>query len=81
MGDVLFRAGDREYDFILIESGEVEIVREATPDAPEEVVARHGAGRFLGELNMLTGQRAYLTARVQPSRVGSTDSTRRASAG
>jgi thioredoxin reductase (NADPH) len=70
MGDVLFRAGDREYDFILIETGEVEIVREATPDAPEDVVARHGESRFVGELNMLTGQRAYLTARVsQPGRI------------
>lgn len=63
-GDVLFEVGDREYDFILIESGEVEIVRLETPDAPEDVVARHGAGRFVGELNMLTGQRSYLTARV-----------------
>jgi thioredoxin reductase (NADPH) len=64
VGDVLFHAGDREYDFILIDSGAVEIVRLKTPDAPEEVVAVHPAGRFLGELNMLTGQRAYLTGRV-----------------
>ena len=63
-GDVLYAAGDIGYDFILIESGEVEVVREATPDAPAEVVARHGAGRFLGELNMLTGQAVYLTGRV-----------------
>jgi thioredoxin reductase (NADPH) len=65
VGDVLFRAGDRDYDFVLIDSGEVEIVRAETPDAPEDVVARHGAGRFLGELNMLTGQSAYLTGRVR----------------
>ncbi len=64
VGDVLFTAGDTQYDLILIESGEVEIVRAATPDAPSSVVARHGAGRFVGELNMLTGQAAYLTARV-----------------
>jgi thioredoxin reductase (NADPH) len=69
-GDILFRAGDRAYDFILIESGEVEIVRAETPDAPADVVAVHGAGRFLGELNMLTGQTAYLTARVsKPGRI------------
>jgi thioredoxin reductase (NADPH) len=68
--DVLFKVGDRHYDFIFIESGEVEIVRVETPDAPEEVVARHPGGRFLGELNMLTGQTSYLTARVsQPGRV------------
>jgi thioredoxin reductase (NADPH) len=64
VGDLLFRAGDRDYDFVLVDSGEVEIVRGATPDAPEDVVARHGAGRFIGELNMLTGQTAYLSARV-----------------
>ncbi len=64
VGDRLFTAGDVQYDFDLIESGEIEIVRAATPDAPATVVARHGAGRFVGELNMLTGQAAYLTARV-----------------
>lgn len=63
-GDVLFTAGDPTYDFMLIESGDVEIIRAATPDAPEEVVAQHGPGRFLGELNMLTGQAVYLTARM-----------------
>jgi hypothetical protein len=31
---------------------------------PEAVTARHGPGRFLGELNLLTGQSPYLTARV-----------------
>src|SRR5882757_10023688 len=64
VGDVLYSAGDRDYDFFYLESAEVEIVRGATRDAPEEVVARHGAGRFLGELNLLTGQTVYLSARV-----------------
>jgi len=63
-GDVLYSAGDRDYDFFLIESGEVEIVRTARPDSPAQVVASHGSGRFLGELNLLTGQAAYLAARV-----------------
>jgi thioredoxin reductase (NADPH) len=31
----------------------------------EDVVTTHGAGRFIGELNLLTGQAAYLTARVR----------------
>jgi thioredoxin reductase (NADPH) len=64
VGEALFVAGDVDYDFIVIESGEVEVVRESTPDSPAQVVARHGEGRFLGELNMLTGQAVYLTARV-----------------
>ena len=69
-GAILFAAGDAQYDLIAIDSGEVEIIRQATPDTPAVVVARHGAGRFLGELNMLTGQSVYLTARVAaPARV------------
>jgi len=63
-GQVLYDAGDLTYDFVFIESGEVEIVRAATPGFPESVIVPHGAGRFLGELNMLTGQTVYLTARV-----------------
>jgi thioredoxin reductase (NADPH) len=66
-GTDLFKAGDREYDFIVIETGAVDIIRGETPDSPEQVVATHPAGRFLGELNMLTGQSAYLTARVRES--------------
>ena len=65
-GDVLYRAGDDGYDFFVVLEGEVEIVRRE-PDG-DVVVAAHGAGRFLGELNLLTGQRAYLTARVTPAR-------------
>jgi thioredoxin reductase (NADPH) len=34
------------------------------------VIARHGPGRFVGELNLLTGQRPFLSARVtEPGRV------------
>src|SRR3954454_3154865 len=64
VGDVLFAAGDRDYEFFFLESAEVDVVRGATPDAPAEVVAHHVSGRFLGELIMLTGQSSYLTAIV-----------------
>ncbi len=61
-GDVLFRAGDASYDFVVVLEGEVEVVR---PDPDGAVsLARHTAGRFVGELSLLTGQRPYLTARV-----------------
>ena len=63
-GDTLYRVGDRSYDLVLIDSGTIDIVREATRDSPEQIVAQHGAGRFLGELNLLTGQTVFLTARV-----------------
>ncbi|MCU1407728.1 MAG: cyclic nucleotide-regulated FAD-dependent pyridine nucleotide-disulfide oxidoreductase [Glaciihabitans sp.] len=70
IGEVIYRVGDVSYDLVVIEAGEIEVVREVTADAPEAVVAVHGAGRFLGELNMLTGQTVYLTARVtKPGRV------------
>lgn len=64
-GDLLYRAGDVDYDFFFIESGSVEILVPERPDQPSELITTHGAGRFLGELNMLTGQAAYLTARVK----------------
>jgi thioredoxin reductase (NADPH) len=64
LGDVVFRPGDVDYDLILVESGWIEIVSPGTGDEPESVVARYGPGGFLGELNFLTGQTAYLMARV-----------------
>lgn len=64
VGDTLFRVGDRSYDLVLIDSGAIDIVREATRDSPELIVAQHGPGRFVGELNLLTGQTVFLTARV-----------------
>jgi thioredoxin reductase (NADPH) len=67
-GDVLYRAGDPTPDFFVVLEGEVEIIRE--DDGAGVVVATHTANRFIGELNLLTGQRAYLTARVsKPGRV------------
>ncbi|WP_258046075.1 FAD-dependent oxidoreductase [Leifsonia shinshuensis] len=70
VGDSLFRAGDEELDFFVMESGRVDIVREATGTSPARVVAQWQAGEFLGELSMLTGQASLLTARiVEPSRV------------
>ncbi|MGA7132812.1 MAG: FAD-dependent oxidoreductase [Mycobacterium sp.] len=64
VGDVVFGPGDVDYDLILVESGWIEIVSPATGEEPESVVARYGPGGFLGELNFLTGQTAYLLARV-----------------
>jgi thioredoxin reductase (NADPH) len=62
VGDVLFRAGDESYDFFVVLDGAVDIVR---PDLEDEtLLTTHLPGRFSGELNMVTGQRAYVTARV-----------------
>src|SRR5436190_14807640 len=62
-GEVLFADGDKTYDFFVLLSGRVAIIQSAgTPK--ERVIGVHGEGRFLGELNLLSGEAVYLTARV-----------------
>lgn len=61
-GEYLYQAGDSSYDFFVIISGSIEII--IGSEGEERVIIRHGAGRFLGELNLLTGQRVYVSARV-----------------
>jgi thioredoxin reductase (NADPH) len=61
-GEYLFREGDTTYDFYVILSGAAEIVVGA--DGEERTIIRHGPGRFLGELSLLTGQRVFVSARV-----------------
>jgi thioredoxin reductase (NADPH) len=61
-GEYLYRAGDTAYDFYVVLAGEIEIVVGSGDD--ERLIARHVPGRFLGELNMLTGMRVFVSARV-----------------
>jgi thioredoxin reductase (NADPH) len=61
-GEYLYRAGDAAYDFYVIVSGAVDII--ADSGDTEVLIARHGGGRFLGELNLLTGLRVLVSARV-----------------
>jgi thioredoxin reductase (NADPH) len=63
VGQVLFRAGDPSNDFIVVLEGEVEMVDDFAGEARTIGVFR--AGRFLGELPMLTGQGLYLSAVVR----------------
>jgi thioredoxin reductase (NADPH) len=58
-GDVLFAVGDETYPFIAILEGEARI-----EDASGREIIRQGGPGFLGELNLLTGQRVFLTAVV-----------------
>ena len=62
-GQVLFQEGDTSYDFIVILEGTVNIVESFS--GRDRTLAAHGAGRFLGEMNMLTGQAVYLSAIVE----------------
>ena len=54
VGEVLFRAGDASNDFIVVLEGEVEVIEDFAGEARTMGVLR--AGRFVGDLNMLTGQ-------------------------
>src|SRR5215216_1740688 len=62
-GQVLFRAGDTQNDFIVVLEGEVEVVDDFAGEAREMGVFRPGS--FLGDLHMLTGQGVPLSAVVR----------------
>jgi thioredoxin reductase (NADPH) len=62
VGQLLFEAGEASYDLFVLLEGEAEIVRFDRPDAV--VIASYGPGGFVGELNLLTGQRRSLSCRV-----------------
>jgi thioredoxin reductase (NADPH) len=66
-GDYLYRAGDVGYDFYVVLSGSIEIILDVDVDGDEQVIVTHGPGRFLGELNLLTGLRVFVSARVAES--------------
>jgi thioredoxin reductase (NADPH) len=63
VGQVLYRAGDTTNDFFVVLEGEVEVIDDFAGDA--RTIGVFLAGRFLTELNMLTGQALYLTAVVR----------------
>src|SRR5215204_7805138 len=61
-GQVLFRAGDTSNDFFVILEGEVEVIDDFADEA--RTLGIFHPRRFLGELNMLTGQAMYCSAMV-----------------
>src|SRR5215469_500953 len=61
-GQVLFREGDRGYDFIVVLSGAVSVIDHEAGVVRE--LATLGPGRFVAELNILTGERVFATAVV-----------------
>ena len=62
-GEVLFAAGDDSSDFFVVRSGAVTIVEGLGRE--NRVIAVHKAGRFLGELSLIIGQRLYLSGVVR----------------
>ena len=61
VGDVLFADGDETYDLIVLLAGTADII-EGYGQPGASVVASYGPSEFLGEIGMLTGQRAFLSA-------------------
>jgi thioredoxin reductase (NADPH) len=61
-GQILFREGDHSYDFIAILSGMATIVDHH--GGFERALATAGPREFLAELNILTGERVFVTAVV-----------------
>ena len=61
-GEILYSPADDSSDLLVVLSGEVVVSNESQGRSVE--YARHGPGEFAGELNLLTGQRPFLTARA-----------------
>lgn len=69
-GDVLYEPADAHAELVLIESGSASVWSAAVDGQPPERIARRGPGGFIGELNLLTGQRPYVVAVMdEPGRV------------
>ncbi|MBB3209426.1 thioredoxin reductase (NADPH) [Rhodopirellula rubra] len=59
-GEVLFQSGDCDYSFFVIKSGGITITESSSGSA--RVVVTHGAREFTGDVSMLTGRPAVVTA-------------------
>lgn len=69
-GEVLYVTGQCDCPMIIVEDGEIEIVRDSLAWLREEVIATLGPRSFAGEVGLLNGQRAFLTVRATgPGRV------------
>lgn len=64
-GTTLFCEGDRDCGLFVVLSGKVRVVQEDGSEGKSRVIAVHGPGRFVGDLSMLTGHAAYVTAVTQ----------------
>src|SRR5262245_27507481 len=59
-GEPLFQAGDRDFKFFVVRSGEIEILDPST-EAPR-IVSVHGPGEFTGDVSQLTGGTSLVSA-------------------
>ena len=62
-GEIVVEQGDLSMPFLVVISGEMEIIR---PDiGGDSVMAVHGAGNFFGDVGMLSGRRSMVRARMR----------------
>ena len=61
-GEYLYREGDTAYDFYVVLAGLVQV--SIKDEGKDRLIITQGAGRFLGELNMITGSRVFVSARM-----------------
>lgn len=64
-GDILFSQGDSTYPFCVVLEGEIQIAKRF--GAEERVITVHQPGHFTGEISMLAGCPASVTARALTS--------------
>jgi thioredoxin reductase (NADPH) len=62
-GELLYKAGQREFDLIITLQGEVEVFENR--DGAEQILATSHPRDFLGDVSMLMGTSALATARVK----------------
>jgi len=62
-GEMLVHQGDPTPPFLVVVSGEIEIVQ-PSPQG-DQVIVSHHPGEFTGELNMLSGRRSLVCARMK----------------
>jgi thioredoxin reductase (NADPH) len=65
LGEVLVEAGAEDVPFFVVAEGQIEIV--LPTGATETLIAVHGPGQFTGEIQMISGRRALVLARVSES--------------
>ena len=61
-GEVLFQEGDRGFCFYVVIAGSIDIVESSSGEP--KLVTVHGPGQFTGDVDMLSGRVALVTARV-----------------
>ncbi len=62
-GEALFTAGERDFKFFIVKSGEVAILEDSSGD--EKLVVIHEPGEFTGDIDMLTGRAAIVSGIAQ----------------